>query len=88
MLDINGYTLYRNDRSWRENPQSDIKRGGGVGAYILSSHTITESDLKYLNTSNKDIESLWIKLITPKQKDIGNYRNNLSTSDGRCKNLY
>ena len=70
MLDINGYTLYRNDRSWRENPQSDIKRGGGVGAYILSSYTIAESDLKYLNTSNKDIESLWIKLIMPKQKDI------------------
>ena len=70
MLHIKGYNLLRNDRSWSDNRNRDVKVGGGVGVYLRDSISYTTKDLDRFNTSTQVIESLWVKIVNCKHRQI------------------
>ena len=64
------YVLLRNDRNWRQNNSTQIKKGGGVGIFIKSKLNFCESSFKHLNCSTEDIEIQWIGIKQPHSKPI------------------
>ena len=68
VIDIPGYNCIRHDRSWTEN--NNIKKGGGLCAYVKSDINVSYLDFLEYNVSTKDMELLWISLILPNSKRI------------------
>ena len=66
----NDYSIFRNDRTWSEEGNTEPKKGGGVALYIKNTLKFSENTYKHLNTSNKDIESQWITIMIPNSKPI------------------
>ena len=58
----NYYHLLRNDRNWKENNSSRIKKGGGVAMYIKNDLNFSETSHSYLNTNNVNIESQCVSI--------------------------
>ena len=70
-LNIKGYQLIRNDRTWGDpNINGNIKRGGGVCLYIKEQVIWSDQKYKHLNRSVPYIESQWIEIINPNSKNI------------------
>ena len=60
---IEGYSLVRLDRNWRDADHGDgPKRGGGVSCYIREGITFSDSSHANMNMSCRDIEMVWVKL--------------------------
>ena len=68
IINIPGYRITRQDRSWFEN--NTIKKGGGVCTYINEKIIFTDSNVCKFNLSSKNIEIQWLTLRFPKMKDI------------------
>ena len=62
-VEISGFGLVRFDRQWNEgNTGNEPKRGGGLACYIRDGINFSDAVHANLNTSCKDLESVWIKL--------------------------
>ena len=64
-VEIRGYNTARLDRSWRDEGRVNMqnpKKGGGLVCYVKEGIKYSESILKHLNTSCKDIEMQWLKI--------------------------
>ena len=71
LVNIEGYDLVRNDRSWSENPNSlYAKKGRGVCTYIRDSLKYKTNVLPELDVSNKDIECQTLEIIFENQKKL------------------
>ena len=68
ILEIPGYRLARFDRNWFED--NNIKKGGGLCMYINQKIEFTDSDIRKLNSSSKDIEIQWMNIKFPKMRNI------------------
>ena len=68
MVNIPGYSLIRHDRSF--GSKSKTKRGGGLSIYINEALSSDLKILKDLNSSNKNLESLWLKIQRKQAKNI------------------
>ena len=66
----NDYTLLRNDRNWCDTGSNYTKKGGGVALFIKNGLIFSESDFRYLNTNNIDLESQWVSIKQPNSKTI------------------
>ena len=63
---LEGYELFRLDRdSIEEN--GNVKRRGCVAIYISSKHQVIGNKLSEYNTSNNDIEMMWVLIENTKQ---------------------
>ena len=68
---IDGYSMVRLDRNWRDpNHGDEPKRGGGVSCYIREGIKFSDSAHANLNTSCKDIEMVWVKLFIKNVRPI------------------
>ena len=70
MIDINGYTILRQDRSWGQVGNLGPKMGGGVCVYIKNNYNYSDSKLSWLNRSDNNIEIQWILLTPSNQRNI------------------
>ena len=70
MIDINGYTILRQDRSWGQVGNLGPKKGGGVCVYIKNNYNYSDSKLSWLNRSDNNIEIQWILLKPSNQRNI------------------
>ena len=68
MVNIPGYSLIRHDRSF--GSKSKTKRGGGLSIYMNEALSSDLKILKDLNSSNKNLESLWLKIQRKQAKNI------------------
>ena len=56
--DLPGYTMYRNDRTWKKNvTDSKPKGGGGLALYVNDRFRSSEEELSVYNYSCRDIET-------------------------------
>ena len=62
LLQIDGYQLKRLDRSWHAENQTQLKKGGGVAAYIKDDLLCSEDTFSRYNTSSNVIECLWLEI--------------------------
>ena len=70
LVSIEGYNILRWDRSWRDENQMGIKKGGGTGFYIRDDITFSQDGLTGYNCSSKDIECCWLQIINSNAKDM------------------
>ena len=72
---IPGYSLYRQDRSYKINENSTYKRSGGLAMYIRNDISVDNSTLSHINSNNKNLEAQWVILKFDNLKDIllGNF---------------
>lgn len=64
MVEVPGYSLHRLDRTCA-NKRGNLKRGGGVAAYVKDYLTVDVTSTKDISVSNNDIESLWLSVKHP-----------------------
>ena len=67
---IENYNLVRLDRNWSDTYGNCPKKGGGFGVYLKESLNYSTSNLDNFNTSNCDIEVLWLSIKNEKQRDF------------------
>ena len=70
IIQVDGYNLVRFDSQWKGDNDEHIKKGGGVGLYINEDLAYSTEAFKGYNTSSKDIECGWVKIIMKNSKDI------------------
>ena len=71
ILDLSkDYTFIRNDRQWSEEGHNEPKKGGAVAMYIKNTLNYSATDYNHWNTSNRNIESQWVKITLPNSKPI------------------
>ena len=70
LIQVEGYNVVRNDRSWNEGNSKIPKKGGGVGAYIHESLNYTTNTLAHLNTSQNYMENVWFEINRAKAKNM------------------
>ena len=58
----------RNDRKWSDNPENNVKKGGGVGLFINSKLDYCDLPYEKYNCSNKNIECQWVSIKQPHSK--------------------
>ena len=85
IININGFNINRNDRSWSE--KGKIKKGGGVCIYIKKDMLYSDTKYNSLNISSKDIESQWLSLNHPKMREIV-IINVYRPPQGNCKTFF
>ena len=64
-IKVEGYNSTRVDRSWRDDNGGDKqvpKKGGGLVCYVKEGIKYSDSKLKHLNVSCKDLEMMWLKI--------------------------
>ena len=69
ILNLDGYILYRLDRTFYNN-QNHIKKGGGVCLYIREEIDVKLSTVEHLSNSSQNIECQWVELCFEKQRNI------------------
>ena len=63
VVKIEGFDTIRVDRSWRDGVEDSMpKRGGGLACYVRDGIKYSDSELKHLNVSSKDLEMMWVKV--------------------------
>ena len=89
LIDINGFSVARLDRSWSDNESSMAKKkGGGLLCYINNSIQFSDTKYAHLNCSCKDLELQWvaISLVNCRQIVILNvYRPPQGNHKKACK---
>ena len=65
LVDINGYTLYRQDTIFLIPGTSQVKKGGGICLYIHNNIPGNVCKLDNLNICNENIECQWIIIKSP-----------------------
>ena len=69
LMDIEGYSFARLDRSWGQ-VHGMPKKGGGVACYIRSDLIYSTQKLQDLNVSCSSAEIIWISIQKPHMKEI------------------
>ena len=87
LIDFEGYTVYRKDRSWSEGGRVLPKKGGGVCIYIKDTLNVRTGHLNQLESSTVDIECQCIEILCPKQKNVI-VLNIISSSPGKNRKFY
>ena len=67
MLRIDGYSLYRKDRTIATNCK---KRGGGLVTYVKNSENLTVITRDDISTSDSNLEAQWLEIRRKYAKDI------------------
>ena len=62
ILNIKGYSIFRNDRKWNERQTLSPKKGGGVCCYVKDGAMVSSHELSNLNISTINAEILWLTL--------------------------
>ena len=70
LVELPGYTLFRNDRNFNNVAALKTKKGGGVCLYLQSNLNGNISELNDMNISCEDVESQWLKVKFSKQRKI------------------
>ena len=70
ILQIKGYNLLRNDRTWGRNGSNVPKKGGGTCVYVRENLVTDVSSLGPLNRSTCDIEIQWVEIQQEHCKNI------------------
>ena len=73
MINIEGYTMYRQDRSTHstgDKSNNNKKRGGGLVTYINKAISCDIETLTKLENNTKDLESQWLKIKRRNAKNI------------------
>ena len=70
LVNIPGYTILRQDRKYSGNDATQIKKGGGVCLYIHDQLNGSICELKDMNRSIDYVESQWVEIRFPKQRNI------------------
>ena len=70
LVDLPGYTMYRNDRKFVNPVTNQTKKGGGVCLFISNNLNCMVHHLAELDKSTADIESQWVELSFANQKNV------------------
>ena len=70
LFEIDGFTLIRWDRSWKNQGEYKAKKGGGIAAYIRQGVKFSATELEQFNLSCSDIEMGWLLIRNPQQRKI------------------
>ena len=70
LLQIPGYNLVRQDRTWNDIPNTLPKRGGGIGAFISTKYGYSSQHLQHYNRNTNYLECLWLEIIFEHCKNI------------------
>ena len=69
-LAVNNYNFATQRRNFPDGTNENIKRGGGVGAYILETINFSKTELERFNISSCDIECMWLTIKQPNQRKM------------------
>ena len=70
LLDVEGYSIIRNDRSWTDLPNGAKKKCGVGGADVKYTIKLNTIELSRFNCSSAAIECMWLVIQNPKQRKI------------------
>ena len=68
-LEIDGYKLFQLDGNWSDKP-GNIKKGGGLCAYIRNDLLVSPITYQHLNISTQHAEKQWLSFKNKFCKDI------------------
>ena len=70
IIDFNGYTIYRKDRSWTEGISTMPKKGGGLCIYVKDELNVKTGHLNHLESSSIDVECQCLEILCTNQKNM------------------
>ena len=70
LVEIPGYTIYRNDRMYNDHSGIHIKKGGGTCLFILDKLNGYVDEMENMSNSNEHVEGQWVELKLENEKNV------------------